>query len=72
MIALSAMAEELAWYRDRAKVVARVAGDTGGKALKDRQYLQAEYADTELKHVIAPITERVRIRLDALLQGDAA
>lgn len=72
MKALSAMAEELAWYRDRATVVARVAADTGGKALKDRQYLQAEYADTELKHVIAPITERVRIRLDVLLQGNAA
>lgn len=72
MKALSAMAEELAWYRDRAVVVARVAGDTGGKALKDRQYLQAEYADTELKHVIAPITERVRNRMEALVQGNAA
>ena len=37
-----------------------------------RQYLQAEYADTALKHIIAPITDRVRQRLEALLQGNAA
>lgn len=60
---LSAAAPEIAWYRDRAVVVARVAGTDGGKALKDRQYQQAEYANTDLKHMIAPITERVRVRL---------
>lgn len=69
---LSGMSQEIAWYRDRACVVARIAGGAGGKALKDRQYLQAEYADTAIKNIIAPITDRVRQRLEALLQGNAA
>lgn len=68
MASLAAAAPELAWYRDRAAIVTRIAGDKGGKALKDRQYLQAEYAGTELNHIIAPITERVRKRLDAILE----
>lgn len=62
-------APELGWYRDRAFIVARVAGVQGGKALKDRQYLQAEYAGTELSHVIQPITHRVLARLAAILEG---
>lgn len=66
---LAEIAEEIAWYKRRADVVARLAGGAGGKALKDRQYLQAEYADTALKHIIAPITDRVRLRLEALSQG---
>jgi hypothetical protein len=65
---LAAAAPELAWYRERAKIVARVAGTTGGKALKDRQYLQREYKQTELNRVIEPITERVRARLEAFLE----
>lgn len=69
MASLAAAAPELAWYRDRAAIVTRIAGDKGGRALKDRQYLQAEYAGTELNHIIAPITERVRKRLDAILEG---
>ncbi|MBW6528318.1 hypothetical protein KZ813_15865 [Sphingomonas sp. RHCKR7] len=69
MDTLASSAEELAWYRDRAKIVAQIAGDLGGKALKDRQYLQAEYKETELKRVIVPVTERVRARLAALLGG---
>ena len=70
---LAASAPELAWYKERAAIVfASVARDTGGTALKDRQYLQKEYADTELKHVITPITDRVRKRLDAILEGEAA
>lgn len=72
MCELAGMAEEIAWYKHRAEVVARLAGGTGGKALKDRQYLQVEYADTALKHIIAPITERVRLRLEVLSQGNAA
>ncbi|HVE23264.1 MAG TPA: hypothetical protein VNC39_14940 [Acidocella sp.] len=65
---LAAAAPELAWYRERANIVARVAGTTGGKALKDRQYLQREYKQTELNRVIEPITERVRARLEAFLE----
>lgn len=67
MADLAGAAPELAWYRDRARLVATVAGASGGKALKDRQYLQQEYRQTELKRVIAPITERVRARLNELL-----
>jgi len=65
---IAAAAPELGWYRDRACIVARVAGAQGGKALKDRQYLQAEYAGTELSHVIQPVTDRVRARLAAILE----
>ena len=65
---ISAAASELGWYRDRAGIVARVADAQGGKALKDRQYLQAEYAGTELSHVIQPITDRVLARLAAILE----
>ncbi|MDC0714209.1 hypothetical protein POL68_37445 [Stigmatella sp. ncwal1] len=66
---LAAMGPELAWYRQRAVLVAQVAGGAGGKALKDRQYLQQEYAGTALKKVIAPITDRVRLRMEGLLSG---
>jgi hypothetical protein len=66
---IAAAAPELGWYRDRACIVARVAGAQGGKALKDRQYLQAEYAGTELNHVIQPVTDRVLARLAAILEG---
>lgn len=66
---ITAAAPELSWYRDRAGIVTRVAGAQGGKALKDRQYLQAEYAGTELSHVIEPITDRVLSRLAAILEG---
>ncbi len=69
---LASLAEEIAWYKHRAEVVARLAGGAGGKALKDRQYLQAEYADTALKHIIAPITDRVRLRMEALSKGNSA
>jgi hypothetical protein len=65
---LAAAAPELAWYRDRAQIVARVAGTRGGRALKDRQYLQEEYAGTELSHVIAPVTDRVLKRLEIILE----
>ncbi|MEG8025945.1 hypothetical protein QP162_19215 [Sphingomonas aurantiaca] len=66
---LASMAPELTWYRDRAAIVARVAGTQGGKALKDRQYLQAEYAGTELSHVIQPVTDRVLARLATIMEG---
>lgn len=66
---ISGAAPELGWYRERAGIVARVAGTQGGKALKGRQYLQAEYAGTELSHVIQPVTDRVLARLAAILEG---
>lgn len=66
---LASEADELAWYRDRAEVAARVAGAAGGAALKDRQYLQKEYGDTKLKTTIPSIAPRVRERLDELAKG---
>ncbi|SEP48369.1 hypothetical protein [Amycolatopsis saalfeldensis] len=56
----------LGWYAEQVKLVALVAGDDGGQALKDRQYRQATYAGTDLGVAIAPIAPRVRERLDAL------
>jgi hypothetical protein len=66
---LADAADELAWYRDRAAVAARVAGVAGGAALKDRQYLQEEYAATPLKGTIPSIAGRVYARLEELSQG---
>lgn len=66
---LADAADELAWYRDRAAVAARVAGAAGGAALKDRQYLQKEYEGTPLKGTIPSITDRVRARLEELFKG---
>lgn len=65
---IAAAAPELGWYYDRALIVARVAGSQGGRALKDRQYLQAEYAGTELSHAIQPITDRVLARLATIME----
>lgn len=67
---LAAAAPELAWYRDRAAVAARVAGGAGGAALKGRQYLQEEYAATPLKGTIPSIAVRVRARLEELSNGE--
>ncbi|MFO0246355.1 MAG: hypothetical protein ACK53H_13435 [Betaproteobacteria bacterium] len=66
---LAVAAVELAWYRDRAAVAARIAGSAGGGSLKERQYLQAEYATTPLKLVIPSIANRVRERIDVLSMG---
>lgn len=66
---LAAAAPELAWYRDRALLVAEIAGDEGGGKLKDRQYLQKEYAETDLSRPIQRITPRVLERLQELEGG---
>jgi hypothetical protein len=63
---LAKLGPELQWYVDRAELVVRIAGDSGGRALKGRQYLQVEYAQTKLRSVISSITERVRARIDAI------
>lgn len=59
---------ELAWYRDRANLVALVAGDGTGDELKERQYKQAEYQEARWGHVIGPISPRVLKRLQELMQ----
>ena len=56
----------LEWYRERAKVVCDLAGSATGTALKERQYERSQYARTELGYQIPPITETVRVRLDAI------
>ena len=66
MDSLANAAPELVWYRDRAQLVSEVAGEKGGTALKDRQYLQKEYAETELSQPIRSISERVLNRLKEL------
>jgi len=63
---LNAEPDVFGWYDERAKLIAAVARDATGSALKDRQYEQAEYAGTELSVAIEPITERVRERLLSL------
>ncbi len=66
--ALPTKAPELSWYVERAALVARVAGDRGGDALKQQQKLQREYRLTKWGRRIGPITELVA---DELAQEDA-
>lgn len=47
----------LKWYEDRANLVAKVAGDRGGDALKKRQYEQRLYADTKRGDFIPTLQE---------------
>jgi hypothetical protein len=63
MQTLPKLGEELAWYEKRARLVARIAGGAGGKALKGRQYLEEAYANTERGKLIAPIRAKVEARL---------
>jgi len=54
------------WYRDRAALIATVAKDTGGSALKARQYTRIEYASTAGMALIPAITGAVQDRLDSM------
>jgi hypothetical protein len=60
---LPSLGTELAWYEQRARLVARIANGAGGKALKDKQYLEEAYASTERGKLIAPIRAKVEARL---------
>ena len=66
---LKASPEIFGWYVQRADLIARVAGEAAGGALKQRQYLQAEYAEAKNTFLIEPITERVRGRLAMIDNG---
>lgn len=57
----------LRWYADRAELVAKVAGDRGGAALKQQQYERAAYAETKLGGAIPPIGDEVLERLEQLV-----
>ena len=67
-VCTSAVTQEpiLKWYADRAELVAKVAGDRGGTALKQQQYERTTYAETKYGGVIPPITSDVRQRLEQL------
>ena len=56
----------LQWYADRAALVAKVAGDRGGGALKDTQYKRAAYAETRLGGIIPSIAAEVAQQLAEL------
>lgn len=68
----AAKAEELAkiaplsWYADRASLVAEVAGDRKGTALKKRQYEVAAYHEARYGRLIEPIRAQVAARLAGL------
>lgn len=59
----------LAWYEERAALVAEIAGTRGGGALKEKQYQQATYAETQLGGIIPPIAPQVKARLAQLNQA---
>lgn len=59
----------LEWYADRAALVANIAGTRGGGALKEKQYEQATYAQTQLGGIIPPIGLEVQRRLNQLKQA---
>lgn len=63
---LLASHDAFSWYPRLIALVVAVARDEPGSRLKQRQYQQAEYADTELGSRIAPIYDRVRRRLAEL------
>lgn len=56
----------LRWYAERADLVASVAGDRSGSALKDKQYQRATYAETELGGIIPSIALETVERLKQL------
>lgn len=62
----------LGWYAKQVKLVALVAGEDVGSRLKERQYLQTTYANTELGLNIASIADRVRERLAVYVSSDGA
>lgn len=67
----TAVAQEpvLEWYARRSTLVAEVAGARGGGALKEKQYQQATYAQTQLGGIIPPIGPEVQRRLLQLKQA---
>ena len=59
----------LSWYASRMTLVLRVVNAVGEAGLKQKQYLQQEYADTQLGQVIPAITARVRARYTLMSRG---
>ncbi|WP_159068821.1 hypothetical protein [Nocardiopsis alba] len=63
-------APDLLWYDERASVVLTVAGQRSGTQLKEAQYQQTEYERTVWRASISGITDRVRERLDKMIDQD--
>jgi len=59
----------LEWYAQRAALVSEIAGTRGGGTLKEKQYQQATYAQTQLGGIIPPIGSEVQRRLEQLRQA---
>ncbi|MGC4827229.1 hypothetical protein ACPXB1_26735 [Micromonospora sp. DT68] len=64
-------APSLQWYRERTRMVVSLVDGVGGTQIKDRQYLQRDYAGTPIGSYIPAITEQVRARLEALRTSGA-
>jgi hypothetical protein len=56
----------LKWYDDRTEIINEIAGQRGGRALKERQYDQLVYAQTKLGGIIPSIKEDVQAKLNQL------
>jgi hypothetical protein len=56
----------LHWYSERAQLVASIAGDRSGSALKQQQYERASYAETAIGGIIPSIAAEVAARLEQL------
>ncbi|MFD6432084.1 hypothetical protein [Streptomyces venezuelae] len=57
---------DLHWYVDRTTTVVGLVKGLGPSAVKARQYLQRDYADTPIGSYIASITDQARQRLEQL------
>jgi hypothetical protein len=56
-------APALNWYSERAQLVASIAGDRSGSALKQQQYERASYAETAIGGIIPSIATETAARL---------
>jgi hypothetical protein len=63
---------ELKYYVDRVAFLIRLTSGKGGTELKEEQYREQEYADARWHSRIAPISERARSRLQAVLDVEKA
>lgn len=61
---------ELGWYRNRLKLVLRVAAGKSGSALKEWQYEHPEYGNTIQGDVIPTIRDQVEKRLSKIVGGE--
>lgn len=58
---------ELGWYRERLKLVMRVAAGKSGSALKEWQYEHPEYGNTMQGDIIPTILDQVQKRLSKIV-----